>query len=133
MEETDRGQLVRAVTGFLGFFAGLCTIFAMVVTIAEGWQEHSQAQWPETTARVEQCRMRQTSTGRRQAYYVDCQLSYVVGNEGTLTRLYSRNVPSPAVWQYPRQHLYEQFEEWVEQHPQGQQLRCITTWQIRKK
>jgi hypothetical protein len=26
---------------------GLCTNFASVVTAAQGWQEHAQAQWPE--------------------------------------------------------------------------------------
>ena len=110
---------MRSVVAFLCLFAGMCTIFALVVTVGEAWQEHAQAQWPQATARVERCRMRQTSTRRRQAYYVDCRLSYTAANEQILAELYSRNAPSPAVWQYPRQHLYEQFEEWIEQHPPG--------------
>jgi hypothetical protein len=33
---------------------GLCTIFATVVTVAEAWQEHAQARWPQVTARVDE-------------------------------------------------------------------------------
>jgi hypothetical protein len=40
----------QGFVALLGFFAGLCTIFAFLVTVAEAWQEHNQAQWPETTS-----------------------------------------------------------------------------------
>src|SRR6266567_6179368 len=40
-----RGWLLL-LAGFFGLFAGLCTVFALVVTAAEGWVEHVQAQWP---------------------------------------------------------------------------------------
>src|ERR1700739_277713 len=53
----------RGFVALLGLFAGLCTIFALIVTVAEGWQEHSQAQWPEATAHIEKCYLHQSSTG----------------------------------------------------------------------
>ena len=36
----------------LGGFLGLCTIFVLVVTAFEAWQEHAQAQWPQVTASI---------------------------------------------------------------------------------
>jgi hypothetical protein len=41
--------------GLLVVFSGLCTIFVLVATAAQAWQEHAQARWPEVTARVEKC------------------------------------------------------------------------------
>jgi nicotinamide riboside transporter PnuC len=39
----------------LGIFAGLCTVFALIVSVAEKWQEPAQESWPELTAIVERC------------------------------------------------------------------------------
>jgi Protein of unknown function (DUF3592) len=108
----------QGFVALLGFFAGLCTIFAFLVTVAEAWQEHNQAQWPETTARIEKCGLRPTSTGRRNRYYIDCRLSYAVGADEIVTKVYSRNVPSPQTWQYPPNQIGP-LEEWVDEHPQG--------------
>ncbi len=49
---TKNQVLWRGFAAILGVFAGLCTIFALAVTAAEAWQEHAQAQWLETTARL---------------------------------------------------------------------------------
>jgi len=68
----------RGLVALMGLFAGLCTIFAFFVTVAEAWQERAQAQWPEATARIERCGLHPTSTGRRDRYYIDCRLGYVV-------------------------------------------------------
>jgi hypothetical protein len=108
----------HGLVGLLGLFAGLCTIFALVVTVVEGWQEHAQAQWPETMARVERCSLHQTSTGRRNRYYIDCRFSYVVGADEFVTKVYSRNAPSGEVWQYPPNQIGP-LEDWVEAHPAG--------------
>jgi hypothetical protein len=35
-------QLVWVAVAGLGLFAGLCSIFVLVVTMAQGWQEHTQ-------------------------------------------------------------------------------------------
>jgi hypothetical protein len=114
-----KGQvLLRGCAAVLGVFAGLCAIFALVVTAAQAWQEHAQAQWPEVTARVDSCAMDQTSSGRREKYYIHCRLSYAVGAEQNATNIYSRNVPSPEIWQYPSNQIGP-FQQWVDEHPQG--------------
>ena len=97
---------------------GLCTIFATVVTVAEALQEHAQARWPQVTARVDECGLTRTSTGRRQTFYIRCRLSYVVGAERNLAKISSSYVPSPDVWQYPPNQIAP-FEKWVDEHPPG--------------
>lgn len=98
--------------------SGLCTIFALVVTAAQAWQEHAQARWPEVTSRVDRCGLDQKSTGRRDGYHIHCRLSYGVGAGQNVADIYSRNVPSPNIWQYPPNQIAP-FEAWVDQHPQG--------------
>jgi len=110
--------LWRAFAGFMGLFFGLCTIFALVVTAAEAWQEHTEERWPEVTARVDRCGLDQTSTGRRNRYYIHCRLSYSVAAEHNVTNIYSSNVPSPDVWQYPPNQIAP-FDDWVDRHPEG--------------
>ena len=108
----------RGFAAILGVFAGLCTIFALAVTAAEAWQEHAQAQWLETTARVDRCYLHQTSTGRRNRYYIDCRLIYAVGTEQIAAHVYSANVPSREVPQYPPDQIGP-LEDWVDKHPPG--------------
>jgi Protein of unknown function (DUF3592) len=104
--------------GLLGLFAGLCTIFALIVTLIEGWREHAQAQWPEAAAHIENCGLHQTSSGRRDSYYIDCRVGYVVGGDEFVTKVYSQSVPSREVWQYPPNQIGP-LEDWVNEHPQG--------------
>jgi hypothetical protein len=108
----------QGIVALMGLFAGLCAVFALTVTVAEGWQEHSQAQWPVTTARVDKCGLHQSSTGRRDRYYIDCRLSYVVGVEEIVAKVYSSSVPSATVWQYPPNQIGP-LQEWVGNHVQG--------------
>jgi len=103
--------------GFLVLFSGLCTIFALVVTAAQAWQEHAQARWPEVTAHVDSCGLEPTSTGE-QRYYILCEMSYAVGSERTVTTIHSTNAPSREVWQYPRNQIAP-LERWIEAHPTG--------------
>jgi uncharacterized protein DUF3592 len=118
-EVGTKGRVLwRGVAALLGLFAGLCTLFALVVTAAEAWQEHVQAQWPETTARVDRCYLHQTSTGRRNRYYIDCRLSYAVGTEQIAAHVYSAPVPSHEIPQYPTNQIGP-LEDWVERHPPG--------------
>lgn len=86
--------------------------------MAEAWQEHVEAQWPQVMAHVDRCDMDQSSTGGRDRYHIDCRFSYAVGAEHFVARAYSMNVPRPEVWQYPPNQIAP-FEEWVEAHPQG--------------
>lgn len=97
---------------------GLCTIFASVVTAAQAWQEHAQARWPEATASVDSCTLDRTSSNGRRNFYIHCRLSYAVGAEQSATNIYSSNVPSPEIWQYPPNQIGP-FEDWVDGHPPG--------------
>jgi hypothetical protein len=118
-ERMRTGQWVRVVCGGLGLFAGLCSIFALVVTAAEGWQEHAQAQWPEATARVQGCGV-DLYTHRSEAYWIDCRISYLVGGEEIVTEVHSRTTPAPSkvIWQYPAAQI-GLMQEWVDEHPPG--------------
>jgi hypothetical protein len=98
--------------------SGLCTIFALVVTAAQAWQEHTQARRPEVTARVDRCDMDRASSGRREMYYIHCRLSDAVGAAQNATNFYSSNVPSPEIWQYPPNQIGPS-QQWVDEHPQG--------------
>ena len=115
---TNHRVLWRGVAALLGLFAGLCTLFALVVTAGEAWQEQAQAHWPETTARVERCYLHESSTGRRNQYYIDCRLSYAVGTEEIAAHVYSAHVPSRDVPQYPPNQIGP-LEDWLDKHPPG--------------
>jgi hypothetical protein len=117
-ETAPRGSLIRFVLIALIALSGLCMIFAGVVTAAEAWQEHAQEQWPEVTARVDSCRMEQSSTRRREMYSIHCRLSYTVGGKKNVANVYSSSAPSRRVWQYPHDQIAP-LEEWVEEHPAG--------------
>lgn len=112
-------QRIRVVCGALGLFSGLCSIFALIVTVAEGWQEHAQAQWPEATARVQNCGADLYSHGS-ESYWIDCRISYLVGDEEIVTKVHSRSTPAPSrvVWQYPSARIGT-MQRWVDEHPPG--------------
>jgi hypothetical protein len=42
----------------MGVFAGLCTIFTLLATISDAWQEHTQQGWPVATATIQRCEPR---------------------------------------------------------------------------
>jgi hypothetical protein len=108
----------------MGLFAGLCAIFALVVTLAEAWREHAQAGWPQATARLQRCSVDQhqgfRSSSPRYTAYIECRISYVAGAEEIVTKVRSRSVPAPhpEYWQYPPANLGP-LQEWVDDHPSG--------------
>jgi hypothetical protein len=110
---------VMFVASFFGLFAALCTIFALVVTAAEGWVEHAQARWPTTMARVQRCGL-DVYTYKSQAYWINCSLSYTVRDEDIVSHVHSRTIPDPrrVIWQYPTGR-FEQLQAWVDEHPEG--------------
>lgn len=91
------------------------------MTVYEAWQEHAQAEWPETTATVDRCYLHQTSTRSRNRYYIDCRLSYAVGTEEIAAHVYSAPAPSREVWQYPPNQIGP-LEDWVDRHPPGTEM-----------
>jgi len=116
-EMAPKRQLMWLTLTALVLLSGLCTIFALVVTAAQAWQEHAQERWPEVTAHVDTCGLERTSSGP-QKYHIRCRLSDAVGAEQNVTNVYSMNVPSPEVWQYPPNQIGP-FEQWVDEHPPG--------------
>ncbi len=112
-------QLVWVAVAGLGLFAGLCSIFVLVVTMAQGWQEHAQAQWPQATALIQRCGV-DIYTHKLEAYWIDCRVHYLVGAEGIVTKVHSRSTPAPrrVIWQYPPQQ-FGLMQEWVDEHPPG--------------
>lgn len=116
--QQDKRLVLAGFVGFLGVFAGLCALLALVVTVVQAWQGHAEAGWPEVTARVDRCYLHQSSTGRRDRYYIDCSLGYTVGAEQAVTHVYSANAPSREVPQYPPNQIAP-LEEWVASHPPG--------------
>jgi uncharacterized protein DUF3592 len=117
-ETAPKGHFIWLGLTVLVVLLGLCTVFVSVVTAAQAWQEHAQARWPEVTARVDECGLKRTSTGRGQRFYIRCRLNYAVGAEQHATKIFSASVPSPEVWQYPHNQIAP-FEEWVGEHPPG--------------
>src|SRR5579871_3923286 len=99
--------------GVLALFAlsGLCTIFVAVGTVAQAWQEHAQESWPEVTARVEKCRLHQSSTRKRDRYYIDCILGYEIGLEPNQVHVYS---VGRVQWAFTGP-----LQEWIDAHPVG--------------
>ena len=118
-EGVRRFQVVWSGVAVLGLFAGLCSIFALVVTVAEGWQEHAQSQWPEATERVQRCGV-DIYTHRSESYWIDCRISYLVGGEEIATVVHSRSTPAPrrVISQNPGMQI-GLMQEWVDAHPQG--------------
>jgi hypothetical protein len=103
----------------LGLLAGLCTVFALVATAAQAWQEHAQAQWPTATAHVQRCGV-DIYIHKPESYWIDCSLSYTVGGEDIVSHVHSRSTPAPrrVISQYPARQI-EQLQEWVDEHPEG--------------
>lgn len=101
--------------------SGLCTIFAAVITAAEAWQEHAEAQWPLATARVDDCSMTPTSSSHRHRFYIRCRLSYEAGGTETVAKVYSTSAPGREVSQYPPNQIAP-LEEWIDNHPPGTPL-----------
>ena len=111
--------LVTLLGVVLGLLAALCTAFALVVTVAQAWQEHAQAQWPEATARVRRCGL-DIYPHKPESYWIDCSLSYTVRGEEIVSHVHSHSTPAPrrVLAQYPARQ-FEQLQAWVEEHPEG--------------
>jgi L-rhamnose mutarotase len=101
------------IFGFLGLFAGLCSVLALVVSAAEGWREHTQQSWPEVTARIQRCSVDQyypyRRSNRRISFWIRCRIAYQSGSEEIATRINSHTAftdTDVAIMQ-----------QWVAEHP----------------
>jgi hypothetical protein len=103
----------------MGLCAALCTVFALAVTAAQAWEEHAEAQWPQTTARVQRCGLA-IYTHKPESYWIDCSLTYTVRGEEIVAHVHSRSVAAPqrVIYQYPAGQL-ELLQKWADEHPEG--------------
>jgi len=106
---------VQALFGFLSLFAALCTIFALVVTVAEGWREHAQSSWPAASASIQHCaldtyfRVRGGISSKRSR--ITCDIQYTVNGEDVHARLHSASSPSD--------RDISRMQRWVSEHRTG--------------
>jgi Protein of unknown function (DUF3592) len=110
---------VTFLAATLGLFTGLCTLFALVVTAAQAWQEHTESQWPETTAQVQRCGLELYSRKYRK-YWIECSLQYQVHGQEIATRVHALDAtdPSRVIWE-SSPGGFARMQEWVDEHPQG--------------
>jgi Protein of unknown function (DUF3592) len=110
---------VTLIAAVLGLFAGLCALFALVVTAAQAWEEHAEAQWPEVTTQVQRCGL-ELSSRRYQTYWIQCDIHYQLHGQEMATRVHalSANDPSRVIWESSPGGL-GRMQEWVDEHPQG--------------
>jgi hypothetical protein len=114
---------VTFVAATLGLFTGLCALFALVVTAAQAWQEHAEAQWPEATAQVQQCGLHLYSR-RYQKYWIQCDIHYEVHGQEIAARVHALSAadPSRVIWE-SSPGGFGRMQEWVDEHPQGATIR----------
>jgi Protein of unknown function (DUF3592) len=103
------GLILFGVLALLALSA-LGTIFVGVVTAVQAWQENAEEHWPVVTARVEKCYLRQSSTRKRDRYYISCRFIYQVGFAQNEANIYSARVQWP---------FTGPMQEWIDAHPAG--------------
>ena len=95
----ERGAITsQGLVALLGLFAGLCSLLAGVVTVADAWREHNEAGWPAVTATIEKCSLERYNTlnrrGPRVVWRVECRIRYEAGTEDVSTKIRSRSSPA---------------------------------------
>jgi hypothetical protein len=111
--------LLWICVGALVLLFGLCSIFAAVVTLIQGWQEHNETQWPEVAAQVKN-RDIVPYRYKSQSFRIKCTITFDARGEAVTTLFFSRTTPAPqrVIWQSPP-HQFENMHDWVGQHPPG--------------
>ena len=114
---TNWRHLTRGIVTLLGIFAGLCTVFALLVSVGEAWQQHVRQSWPETTATIKSCDVGPYVTWRKNAgasQVIDCRIHYVIDDKVIETRLLSRSAVAASVIQ--------QMVDWANDHAPGSSI-----------
>ena len=103
-------RYVILLASFMGLFAGLCTVFALVVTVSEaGW--NMQEQSPKATARV-RCGV-DIYVQKPESYWIDCSLGYSVHGEEIVAHVHSRSLtPAPRRVIRKTQHVIRTTVRW---------------------
>jgi hypothetical protein len=107
-------RVAQNLVGFFAFFVGLCTIFVLVITVFEAWQEQRQQSWPSATATVRSCDVEPYTSRRPRTLQVVCRIEYFADGEQRQGRV--RSSTSPALAQI------EAMNAWAEQHEKGSSL-----------
>ena len=106
---------VQALFGFLSLFAALCTIFALGVTLAEGWREHAQSSWPAASASIQHCALdtyvRVRGGARSMRSRITCDIQYAVNEADVQARLHSASSSSDKD--------VSRMQHWVSEHRAG--------------
>jgi hypothetical protein len=115
-------RLVQLLASFFGLGAGLCTVFALVVTAAEAWQDQVRAQWAEASAQIQRCDL-DVYTHNPESYRIDCAITYKVRGEQIVSHVFSRCTPAPrrVIWQSPP-NPFDLMQQWVDAHPAGKPI-----------
>jgi len=100
-----------SLISLVGLFAGLCTIFALVATIADAWREHNQQGWPVATATIQHCSLDPYLRKRVTYWHIACGIKYLANGEETITRIRSRNTVVEAE--------IHAMNRWIAQHGSG--------------
>lgn len=100
--------------------AGLCTVFTVIATLANAWQERAQAAWPQVTASVINCEMAETSSSSRR-YNIRCRLKFNADSQQIRATICSLDVPPANAAQYPPNQIAP-YIDWVNAHPSGTPL-----------
>ena len=103
----------------LALFAGMCTVFAGVVTAMQAWQEHAQTKWPTAAGTVDACDITYSSTGTtHRRRYIRCHFSYNTDTGPATATLTSAYFYGPDVPQFPA-NQWQPFVDWVNDHTPG--------------
>jgi len=115
----QRGSMpVRTFFGFLSLFAALCTIFALGVTVAEGWREHAQSRWPAASVSLQHCALdtyvRVRGGIRSTRSRITCEIQYAVNGDDVQARLHSASSSSDKD--------ISRMQHWVSEHRTGKSI-----------
>jgi hypothetical protein len=107
----------QGLVALLALFTGLCTMFALIVTISDGWREHAEQSWPHAIATIEHCSVDPyiplERGSRGPVWYVKCRISYLAGGSSIETSIRSRSTGSG--WGAHLGFMHK----WVAEHPPG--------------
>lgn len=107
----------KGLVGLLGIFAGLCTVFALIVSATDKWQEQAQERWPEVTATIERCSVDPyvplESASREPVWHIGCRIGYRADSTQIETSIRSRSTASGWGGHMERMH------QWVALHRPG--------------
>jgi len=113
-----RGSLsVLGLIALLGFFAGLCAVFALIITAGEAWWWVRVESWPDLPATIEKCsidlKYYNGPDDDDPTWLLECQIRFGAGTNQIMTAIYS-GIPRRQAQGYPGS-----MDQWANDHPSG--------------